>query len=362
MRAAVFHGRGDIRVEEVPDPAPGRGELLVRIHASGICGTDAHEYAHGPSMFPIDGPHPVTGHSGPLIPGHELSGTVAAVGDDVSGFADGEFVVSGAGISCGECVPCRRGRTNLCLHYASVGLQRHGGLAQYCAVPAATCLAVDTDVIPPDAATLAQPMAIAVHAMRRGRLDRSGEAVIVGAGGIGAFLTYAAAATGAPVKVIDLHPGRLRLAEALGADQVWRPQPGVDVRRALDLRPGYPTVVYEVSGSRAGLATALAALPPGGCLVQVSLHDAPSEIALRDLALREQEIVGTNAHVYADDLPTALRLLAARQAPWDDIAPVAIGLDQLVPEGLDPLVRGSADRIKTLVDPWIDGPRPTRMS
>lgn len=361
MRAAVYHGRRDIRIEEVADPEPGPGELLLRIAAAGICGTDAHEYTAGPAMFPITEAHPVTGHVGPLIPGHEFSGTVVARGPGVDGFEDGALVVSGAGISCGHCIYCRRGRTNLCERYATVGLQRHGALAQYCAVPASTCLPVGEFDITADAAALAQPMAIAVHAMRRGNLREDDEAVIIGAGGIGAFLTFAAASTGARITVIDLDDERLRLAERLGARRVWRPEPGVSARDALDLESGSPTVVYEVSGSRAGLQTALQILPPGGRMVQVSLHGAPSEIALRSIALREQEVVGTNAHVRATDLPEAVRLLAARRDPWRDVAPVAIALPGLVAEGLEPLASGTNDHVKTLVDPWADATRGTSM-
>ena len=361
MRAAVYHGRGDIRIEEVADPEPGPGEVVLRIAAAGICGTDAHEYAAGPAMFPISVPHPVTGHIGPLIPGHEFSGTVVERGTGVDGFDDGALVVSGAGISCGHCIYCRRGRTNLCELYATVGLQRHGALAEYCAVPASTCLAVGEFDITADAATLAQPMAIAVHAMRRGDLHEHDQAVIIGAGGIGAFLTFAAASTSARIVVIDLDDERLQLAERLGAERVWRPEPDASARDALDLDPGYPTVVYEVSGSRAGLQTALELLPPGGRLVQVSLHGAPSEIALRSIALREQEIVGTNAHVRATDLPEALRLLDARRDSWSDVAPVAVALPDLVAEGLAPLVSGTNHQVKILVDPWADATRLTTM-
>ena len=80
MRAAVYHGRGDIRISEVPIPTPGEDQLLLRVLAAGICGTDAHEFASGPHRFPIVGPHPISGHSGPLIPGHEFAGEVVAKG------------------------------------------------------------------------------------------------------------------------------------------------------------------------------------------------------------------------------------------------------------------------------------------
>jgi len=89
MRAAVYHGRRDLRVEDVPEPAAGPRELLLEVHAVGVCGTDAAEWEHGPSIYAFPGPHPVTGHRGPLIPGHELSGRVVALGEGVEGFEHG---------------------------------------------------------------------------------------------------------------------------------------------------------------------------------------------------------------------------------------------------------------------------------
>jgi (R,R)-butanediol dehydrogenase/meso-butanediol dehydrogenase/diacetyl reductase len=361
VKAAVFHGKGDVRVEHVDDPNPEPDELLLRIHATGICGTDAHEFAHGPAMFPIHERHPVTGHVGPMIPGHELAGTVVAVGGAVNGFAPDDLVVSGAGVWCGACVQCRRGRTNLCVRYATVGLQRDGGLAQYCRVPAATCRSVAPYDLLGDVAALAQPMAIAVHAMRRGRLTDGDHAVVVGAGGIGAFLTFAAVAHGTRVTVLDLDTERLELAGRLGAHEVLAPQPDVPIRQQLGVAAGFPTVVYEVTGRPTGLATARQIAPSGGRLVIVGMQPVAAELDLRDLALREIEVIGTNAHVCDVDLPHALGLLAARDGSWSDVAPVALALDDLVADGLEPLARGRSERVKTLVDPWTPATRATRM-
>jgi (R,R)-butanediol dehydrogenase/meso-butanediol dehydrogenase/diacetyl reductase len=357
----MFHDRGDVRIEEVPDPVPEPDELLLEVHAAGICGTDGHEYAHGPAMFPIHARDAVTGHVGPMIPGHEVAGRVVAIGTQVDGYREGELVVSGAGISCGTCVLCSRGRTNLCARYTTVGLQRHGGLAQYCRVPAASCRSATPYGLPEDTAALGQPMAIGTHAMRRGGLRANHRAVIVGAGGIGMFIMYAAVAEGAHVTVLDIDEQRLELAARLGAHEVAVPDPEVPVRQQLGATDGDPDVVYEVSGTPGGLATAFDLVPTGGRLVAVGVQAGAMEVPLRDVTLREFEVIGTNAHVCGTDLPHALGLLAGREAPWSDVAPVALALDDLVPEGLEPLASGRSERIKTLVDPWTAQTRPTRM-
>ncbi|MFG1921809.1 zinc-binding dehydrogenase [Cryptosporangium sp. NPDC048952] len=361
MRAAVFYGKGDIRVDEVPVPTCGPADLLLEVHAVGICGTDAHEFASGPHMFPIYERHPVSGHVGPMIPGHELTGIIREVGGEVRGFETGELVVSGAGISCGHCVQCRRGRTNLCENYSTVGLQRHGALAQYVVVPAAICLKVAPYGISQDTAALAQPMSIAVHAMRRGRLADGDQAVIVGAGGIGAFLTFAAAHEVDQVAVLDVNAERLKIAADLGATHVLETDASSDPKAAIAEWGMDPTVIYEVSGTPAGLRTAASLLPKGGRLVLVGLQGAPAEWDLRTLSLVEHELIGTNAHVCAVDLPRSLELLARRDTPWSDIAPVALSLDELVTDGIQPLVERRSARIKTLIDPWTARTRPVDM-
>lgn len=359
MKAAVYHGRNDIRIEDFAEPIAGPGELLVRVGAVGICGTDAHELSHGPAFFPIDAPHPVTGHSGPMIPGHELAGTVVAVGQGVTDFAVGSEIVSGAGISCGTCHWCQRGRTNLCAHYSTVGLQRHGGLAQFVAVPASTCVDVGPYGLSMDEAALGQPMSIAVHSMRRGRLEPGDVAVIIGVGGIGAFLTYATSELGATVVVSDLDAGRLAIASALGATHTVHSGEGLSLAETLAAKALIPTVIYEVSGSQAGLAEALSIAPRGCRIVLVGLQGRPNEMELRPFSLTELELIGTNAHAVKTDLPEALRLLASRAQGWSDIAPMALSLDDLLSDGLTPLVEGRSTRIKTLIDPWASTSRPT---
>ncbi|NKQ54299.1 alcohol dehydrogenase catalytic domain-containing protein [Amycolatopsis sp. K13G38] len=359
MRAAVFYGRGDVRVEEVPDAKAGPGELLLKVAGVGICGTDAHEFDSGPHMFPIEQAHAVTGHIGPMIPGHELAGVVEDRGAGVGGFEPGALVVSGAGVSCGKCFWCERAMTNLCRQYSTLGLNRNGALAQYVAVPASTCVDASGLGITADTAALAQPMSIAVHAMRRGRLGPGESAVILGAGGIGAFLTYAAADRCDSVVVSDLDAGRLRIASALGAAHTVHAGSGRSVEDVLAANDIIPSVIYEVSGSATGFEQALSLAPRGARLVMVGLQHGSRDIDVRDVSLREVELIGTNAHVCGLDLPEALRLLASREGGWTDVAPVALSLDKLVEEGLRPLAERRSTRIKTLVDPWAAESRKT---
>jgi (R,R)-butanediol dehydrogenase/meso-butanediol dehydrogenase/diacetyl reductase len=356
VRALRYHGIRDLRLEEVPAPIAGPGELLIRVSVVGVCGTDAAEYVHGPHLsWPYDRPHPASGHQGPVIPGHELVGVVEAVGSEAAaaGFAPGDLVASGAGAWCGECAACRSGRTNGCARYWTVGLQRDGGLAEFVAVPAKTCVAVAPYGLTEDAAALSQPMAIAAHAVDRGAPRAGEDVLVVGAGGIGAFITWAASQAGGRVVATDPDPERRSLAARLGAAATAAPDEATDVTADL---------VLEVSGTAPGLATALRSVRPGGRVVLVGLHEPPSAVDLRAIALREVSLIGTVAHRCLTDLPAALALLAARTEGWSDIAPVAIPLESVVEDGLLPMAEGRATRIKTLVDPRTTATRPTRMN
>jgi (R,R)-butanediol dehydrogenase / meso-butanediol dehydrogenase / diacetyl reductase len=213
MRAAVYHGAKDVRIEERPVPVAGDGDVLVKVTRSGICGTDATEYLHGPGMFPVNRRHPASGHLGPMVLGHEFVGEVVDHGRG-AGHLAGQRIATGAGVSCGECSWCRAGRTNLCARYWTLGLNADGGLAEYAVVPASTCVSVPDDC-PDDAAGLAQPLAVGLHAVRRTRVTPDETVVLIGAGAIGSFILCGLAERRpARIVALDVADDRLRTATA----------------------------------------------------------------------------------------------------------------------------------------------------
>lgn len=344
MRAAVLHAAGDLRVEERPVPSPGPGEALVRVSVCGVCGTDATEYDRGPVLTVP-----------PVTLGHEFAGVVEAVGEGVDALEPGAVVVCGAGISCGECARCREGRTNLCRDYRTAGLQVDGGLAGYVVVPAGILLDVSESGLPLDTLGLAQPMAIAVHVVSRSGVRAGQTAVVVGVGGIGSFITFAAAASGARVIAVDRSLERLELARTLGAaDTLLADTPLPEELRRIGVEPD---VLFEVSGTAAGLESVLAAATPGAVIVPVGVQKSEVAVPLGSWTLREYTVVGSVAHVFATDMPEAVRLLGMRP-DWSDLASRVLPLDGLVDDALVPLLRGGAGQIKTLIDPWIAASRP----
>jgi (R,R)-butanediol dehydrogenase / meso-butanediol dehydrogenase / diacetyl reductase len=341
MKAAVYHGRGDVRIEHVEDPgAPGADAVLLDVSRASICGTDLGEFIHGPKMVPLHEPHPASGHVGPLILGHELTGRIAAVGSAVSGLEVGDRVVPGAGSWCGECSRCREGRVNLCEKYFVYGLHAAGGLADRVALPANMCHSLPAGCTD-EAAALAQPLAIALHAIRRSGAERGGTLAVVGVGGIGSLLIAAARTLQpAPLIAIDVDSARLEHAMSLGAEVLL--QPGRDdvsaaVRRCSG--GGGADVVIEASGTRGGLGLALAAVRNGGRVHLVGLPAEPSTLDLHACVVHEIDFSSSNGHVCGTDIPEALELLAGGQ-----LGPLVtdrlIELDRLVPDGLEPMARG----------------------
>jgi threonine dehydrogenase-like Zn-dependent dehydrogenase len=332
VKAAVFHAPGDVRIEQVPEPpAPGPGELLLRVSKAALCGTDAAEWDHGPLLA-----------QPPVILGHEFTGSVAAAGPGAGGFLPGTRVVSGAGISCGACEWCTAGRTNLCALYQTLGLHRDGGLAELVLSPASICRPVP-DGLDDAAAAMAQPLAVALHAVRRGHAGPGRSCAVIGAGGIGAFIIAAAAGLGAgPVIAIDVADDRLETAAVLGAAvTVNAEREDVDgvVQAATEQQGAH--LVIEASGVPASPAGALAMVRRGGDVVIVGLQPHSVPLDLFSVSTREIDVHGTLAHVCGDDLGEALRLLASTPLAAAVLGDT-ISLDGLVEGGLRPLAERKA--------------------
>jgi (R,R)-butanediol dehydrogenase / meso-butanediol dehydrogenase / diacetyl reductase len=350
MRAAVYYGPHDIRIEQVPEPGrPGPSEVLIAVTRAAICGTDSSEWQHGPHMIPLVEQHPATGHRGPLVLGHEFTGRVLAAGGAVDGVAVGARVACGAGVSCGECAWCQAGRTNLCASYYTLGLSADGGLAEQVRAPASICRAVP-DALADEAAAIAQPLAVGIHALNLGSVGAGDCVVVIGVGGIGALVVGAAVRRRPALLVaVDVDPARLATATALGADQTIDAREADVAEAVLVLTGGDGAdVVIEASGVPTGPTTAVHATRRGGRVVIIGLQAQPPAVDLYDAALREVELITTVAHVCSTDLPEALEVLAD-----GDLAAMVtekpIPLESLVDDGIVPLAEGRASG-KIVVD------------
>lgn len=347
MQAVRWHARGDVRAEEVPPPPPpGPGEVRLRVRWCGICGTDLEEWLGGPLFIPVDAPHPVTGARAPLILGHEFAGVVKAVGDGVTELAPGQRVAVDTIVYCGTCHWCRRGEVIRCPLLGALGLHGDGGLAELCTAPARMCLPVP-DTVTDDEAALAEPLAVAVRALRRARLQPGERVAVVGLGAVGLMAAQAAVAFGAEsVAVIEPLPERRALAMRLGAD---RQVPAGDAA-AVDA-----DVAVECAGSPAAVETAIQALRSGGRAVVLGIGTRPVTVPPLDLVIGEKSIIGSLSHVWDEDFRIALGLLGRGAVQAAPLISDRIPLSAAVSGGLALLRDEPGKHVKILVQPEDPG-------
>ncbi|HEY0530548.1 MAG TPA: alcohol dehydrogenase catalytic domain-containing protein [Actinoplanes sp.] len=334
MRAVRWHARRDIRLEELPDPpAPGPGEIGVRVAWCGLCGSDVHEYRSGPFQIPLR-PHPVTGRKAPIVLGHEVSGWVERIGPTVAGPAVagpavGELVSLNGLIPCHRCPQCRRQAPQRCLSFGHIGMSADGGLADRLTVPAEMVVAAPpgTD---PELAALAEPFAVATHAIAQADRPADQRCLVLGAGTIGLATALVLREAGNTVTVLDIVPERIAHASALG------------LAAATDARAAPAAVVFECSGASEAPATAIRLAEPGGLVVFVGLPEKPSMLDVKPLVLREVRTIGAVSHRTRADLVPALGFLAAHPDSARRLITARIPLEATVPNGIEVLASPAA--------------------
>ncbi|WUH97943.1 2,3-butanediol dehydrogenase [Spirillospora sp. NBC_00431] len=338
MRAAVWYGARDVRVEDVARRAPGRGEVAVTVAYCGICGSDLHEYADGPHAIPVGEPHPESGRAAPLTLGHEFSGTVAEVGPGVTGFRPGDRVAVEPHYRCGTCARCLAGEYNLCRHFGFAGLMGDGGLAERAVLPSYMLHRLPDGVSLKQAAVF-EPAAVALHGVRRSGL-RDGETVaVVGLGPIGLLVVQLAVRYGAGrVIACDPSPSRRALACHLGAAEA------VD---AGELPPGAADLAFEAVGAERTLRDSLDATRRGGRVVLLGLGGILSVDAFA-LVNNEQSIIGSVG--YRDCHPELIRLAAEEGMDFTSIVTSVVPLAEVVRDGFETLMN-TMEEIKVLVRP-----------
>ena len=338
MRAAVLNRPGEIEVVERPTPTPGPHEVLVRIRAVGVCGSDTHYYDHGRiGRFVVEQP---------MVLGHESAGVIEAVGSEVDPARVGQRVSIEPGVPCFTCHECLAGRYNLCpdmVFYATPPVD--GSLAELAVIHEAFAHPVP-DSLSDEAAALLEPLSVGVWSCRKGGVGLGTSVLVTGAGPIGLVAVQVARACGAAqVVVADVNPHRLAVAAALGATRT------VDVRGTSLVEsyaggPG-PDVLLECSGHAGVTADGIRALAPNGAAVLVGMGG--DELPLPLSVVQERELTVTGTFRYANTWPTAIALVASGRIDLDRLVTGSYGLDQVE----EALTAGRRDThaIKVMVHP-----------
>jgi len=348
MRAARWHGRGDVRVEDVPVPVVGEGEVLLRVSWCGICGTDVEEYRDGPVVIPVDQPNALTGQRAPITLGHEFAGTIVALGPGVEEFAVGDRVVPDICLFCGTCHYCRRHEYALCVSWAAIGLHGDGGLAEFVRVPARMCVRLP-DGIADDEAALIETTEVAVRAIRKAGVQDGDSVAIVGDGAVGLITLQVARAAGAAATILLGHRApRLAVGRRLGATAaIDTRRPGwLDEVRTLSDGLGVD-VAIECGGRADAIADSIAATRKGGTIVLLAVIGTPIPFDTWPIVEGERTIVGSVQHHFDEDLPAAVDLLATGRVDVRPIISRRIPLERVVEDGFAAPAGGSD--IKVLV-------------
>lgn len=355
MKAARYYDRGDIRIEEVPEPTLEPGTVGIDVAYCGICGTDLHEYLDGPIFVPAHGhPHPISGESAPLTLGHEMSGVVYAVGEGVDDLEVGDHVVVEPYIIDDQ---VDTSADNTSYHLSTdmnfIGLAgRGGGLSEKIVVQRRWVHPVGPD-LPLDQAALIEPLAVGYHAYERSDAKAGDVALITGAGPIGLLTAAVLKAKG--VTVIFSELSELRRSKALEtgvADHALDPRETDVTAAVLELTDGVGAdVAFECSSVQPALDVLFDAVKPRGVIVVVSIWGHPATLDMQKLVLKEVDVRGTIA--YVNSHPQTIALVQEGKV---DLAPFITGtisLDHLVDEGFETLIHRNETAVKILVDPRL---------
>ncbi|OLL26526.1 (R,R)-butanediol dehydrogenase, partial [Neolecta irregularis DAH-3] len=343
MKAALYYGQHDIRIEDIPEPEPLAHEIKIRVAWNGICGTDLHEYIDGPILTPKHGKaHPITKISLPVVLGHEFSGTIVAVGSNVEGFAIGERVAVDPLIYDNTCPQCRLGRNNICEKRGHLGLSSdRGGLAEYCCVEPHNLHKLPANVSL-EMGALVESLAVGWHAVRESGFQKGQTALVLGAGPIGLSVLLALEAIGAKTVIVsEIAELRKTYAQDYGAlvldptkQDIEAEIKGVTEGLGVD-------VSYDTSGVQQSLDIAIKAIKPGGTAFMIALWKEPALVDTNELAVKEKRFMGGMAF-NNDDYPRVIEAIADSRLKPEKMITARVPLSQLMEKGIQQLIEHKA--------------------
>ncbi len=343
MRALLLTEYKHFEVTDMPQPDVGPDDVLVRVRACGICGSDIHGF-DGSSGRRIP----------PLVMGHEAAGTVAAVGANVDGFGEGDRVTFDSMISCGRCAYCDRGQYNLCDNRQVLGVscgdyRRHGAFAEFVVVPQRIVYPLP-EALSFEHAAMVEPVSVALHAANLARVSLGESAVVVGSGMIGLLVIQCLRLAGCgQIIAVDLSDDRLALAEQLGAD-VGINAAGTDVDAAIEakLRGDGADVAVEAVGNTVAVRTAITAVRKGGRVVLVGNLSPQIEFDLQSVVTREISVLGSCAS--SGEYDVCIDLLASGKIDADPLITARSSLDEAA-GWFDRLYGQESGLMKVIVQP-----------
>jgi (R,R)-butanediol dehydrogenase/meso-butanediol dehydrogenase/diacetyl reductase len=355
MRAAVYHGQENVRIEDTKQQDVGLTDVRIDVAACGICGTDLREYVAGPIDTPGDAPHPITGEEVPIRFGHEFGGTVVEVGSDVDRVRTGALVAINPLLTCDDCRYCDEGKYNLCTNIGTIGLSGSGGgFAENVVVDESHVITVP-DGIPDEYTALVEPLAVGVHAVRNSGMGLGDDVAVIGCGPIGLATALAAKAEGAGRLFASASRDRRReLAEQIGADRVVDPNETDPVEFIRSKTDDGVDAAFEVAGAGSSLDQAVQCTTRDGSVTVVSLFEEAIEFDPNPIVHGERSLNGVFGYQSGPlgdrDYRTVIRLLANGQLDPEPLVTGRIGLEDIVEGGFEQLTDRESGHVKILVE------------
>jgi threonine dehydrogenase-like Zn-dependent dehydrogenase len=305
MKAVVWLGPRQMEVQEMAEPTPSAGEVVIKVEAVGICGSELSGYL-GQNSLRVP----------PLIMGHEFSGRVEALGEGVTGLNLGDLVTVNPLITCGKCVFCQQGLENLCVQRKLIGAHRSGAFAEFVTVPAINCIRLPS-TFSTISGSLAEPLACGVRSASVGGVGKGSRVLIIGAGTIGLMCIAAVRKAGGSVTLIsDVHPGRLATAAAWGTEATCDARTTDTASEAHQRTEGLGVdVAIDAVGSDVTRQAAVKAVRSGGSVVLVGLHAAESPFEANYLVRSEIHVTGSFAYTPANFAQAVEMLLMGEVQP-----------------------------------------------
>ncbi|MBB3285450.1 MULTISPECIES: zinc-dependent alcohol dehydrogenase family protein [Rhizobium] len=336
MRAVRLEAIGSMAMRNVEKPSAGPGDIIVRVLAAGVCGSDRHMYK---------GEYPT---SMPVALGHEFCGLVEEVGEGVSSFMGGELVTVDPNIACGTCHACRHGRPNLCANLKAIGVTRDGGFADYVAVPCGQAFTLPPDLNPVHGA-FCEPLACCIHAIDKAKIRRGDSVAILGGGVIGLLMVQLARLAGADrIILITRQLSRREAALRLGATLALDPTATDAVAAVRDATGGGVDVVIECAGVPETLQTGVRMARRGGVFVLFGVTPAGLEVPVLPFDLLVNEVEIRPAYLNPFTHSRAAAMVASGILELDSLVTKTIGLEEVASVvGSAPL----AGEIKVIVRP-----------
>ncbi|OLO38998.1 butanediol dehydrogenase [Alkalihalophilus pseudofirmus] len=343
MKAVVWHGIEDVRVQDVEEPTVSPGKIKVKVQQAGICGSDLHAYKHG---LP-DEEHPLSGQKPPLTLGHEFSGTIIEVGEAECTNLIGKRVSIEPILYCGNCYACKRGKYNQCNKVGFVGLNCDGGFAESVIVDE-NMVHVIPDNISFEEAALIEPTAVAFYAVLESKLKPGEPVAIFGAGPIGLLTLLSVKAAGATdIIVVDISEERLQKAKELGATSIIDGKRTDIVETILQITNGGVSVAYEAAGVQQTISNAIATVRQGGQVMAIAVYEKPVEIDMMQLMVKAVDV--TSRLAYRHNFPEVIEMISEKKLDVSQVITKKIKMEDIVEEGFKSLINNTKEA-KILVE------------